>query len=216
MNIKIKLCGFTNFEDVKQAVDLKVDYLGFIVNYDQSPRNITLKKLKFLLKKIKLYKTKYKKPKIVLILINQTENKIYQILNQVSVNVIQFHGKETPELCKKLKKQVEVWKVFNPDDKYEQVIKYKKNIDKFLLDASRLKDKQADQNVILKDTKLIHNLQNEKQFVIIAGGLNQNNIIRIIKKFKPNMVDISSGIEISPGRKSKEKIKKIIKLIKKQ
>ena len=220
-DIKIKFCGFTNLEDTQAAVDLGVDYLGFIIEVPQSKRNVSIEKFLEICRNIK----KKNETKIVAVLVNMKKEKIDLLVNSGFVDIIQFHGDEDKKLCKEYKKKrIEIWKVFNInenleiDKQVEEILEFIDSTDKILLDATTIKEKEQGQvNRFLADSigfQVWQKLKEKNFKLVLAGGINARNIYFYLKEFQPKTVDLITGVEDSPGKKSLTKMLEFMRIIK--
>lgn len=219
--MKVKFCGITNYEDAKNAIDLGVEYLGFIVDFPKSPRNLSIEKFIVLAVEIK---DKFPETKIVAVTVDMNEENIRKLIDSRMVDVLQFHGSESPEYCKRYKDEIEIWKSFMPvrtdiEDNRNQdkdsIRLYKGSVDRFNIDASSAKDKGKGIYREFSSFDHFRKLQKEGYDLILAGGLNPNNIKDFIVKLNPDFIDVASGIEEAPGKKSLNKMKKFMNHIKK-
>ena len=206
--MKVKFCGITNSEDAKQAIELGVDYLGFIVDFPKSPRSISIDKFLELAESIK--KDFKDKVKIVAVTVSMSEEKLEKLAESGLVDVIQFHGNEAPEICGKFKNRVEVWKNISITNYKLQITNYKNIVDKFLMDATSIKEKLEGKYNKFEDFDEFKRLRDEGYKLILAGGLNPENIEDYILKLDPEIVDVASGIEEYPGKKSFVKMEKFV------
>jgi len=198
--VKIKICGITNLEDALSAGKLGCDALGFVF-FKQSPRYITPEHAGDIIKYL---------PKHIIkigVFRNAAEKKIRQIAKFCKLDILQFHGQESPQFCQRFK-GYKIIKVFRIKDKIDTrfVLKYKSFaylFDTFTSSAAGGTGKSF-------DWKLIGNLRGVKQPIFLAGGLNPKNINRAIKTACPDWVDVSSGVESAPGKKDYAKLKKFI------
>lgn len=207
--MKIKFCGFTNLVDTQNAVEAGVDYLGFVIDFPKSPRSITMENFFKILKKIKKNNSK-----IVAVVVDLDEEKINKIVSSKLVDIIQFHGDEDLEVCKKFKRKIEIWKAFKPEKDpadFCKILKsYKGFIDYFLIDASSVADIEKGKKKRFAQFDLFNQLQKEKYPLILAGGINPSNVQEFIKKLNPEIIDVASGVEEIPGKKDTEKMKLIM------
>ncbi|MEA2065038.1 MAG: phosphoribosylanthranilate isomerase [Patescibacteria group bacterium] len=212
--MKIKFCGITNLEDARDAIELGVDYIGFVIDFSKSPRAISLEKFINIVQNIKKKDNNFK---IVAVTVNMPVKKIDRLLKIGLVDVLQFHGDETPEFCAEYKKQIEVWKAFKPaggfEKSYNEIEKFKGCIDKFLIDASSSEDKGKKKNKSFQDFELFKKLQQKKYPLILAGGLSLENVKDYVKKLNPAIIDAASGIEKYSGKKDKVKMEKLLRNI---
>ena len=182
MNVKIKLCGMFREEDIDFANEAMPDYIGFVLNFPKSHRNIgkeTAKKLKEKLSP---------KIKTVGVFVNSTETACAEYANCGIIDLIQLHGGEDAEYIRRLRALtavpiIKAVKVTCEDD----LINADCEADFLLLDSGTGSGKAFNHEIL-------HNAKINKPF-FIAGGLNPENLAEIADKFKPFAVDLSSGIE---------------------
>ena len=98
MRTRAKICGITRIQDIQSVVQAGADAIGFVF-YPPSPRNITLEQAKVLVKHVPAY------VQTVGLFVNATGDEIAQVLQQVPLDIIQFHGDETPEQCQVIAQQ---------------------------------------------------------------------------------------------------------------
>ncbi len=202
MTTKIKICGITNIEDALCAVEAGADALGFVF-YEKSPRNVTPEVVKQIVAMLPPFVT------TVGLFVNTASEKIKTIMAFTGLNTIQLHGDETPADCSLSPYRViKAVRVKNADS-LVGISAYK--VSALLLDA--WSDDQYGGSGESFDWQLA------KQFtaqvpLILAGGLNPDNIAQAITMVKPYAVDVSSGVEISPGYKDHQKIKHFIQQVK--
>ena len=194
---KLKICGIRSMEEILELAELDIDYFGCI--FAKSPRQISVD----LAKKITETAHKYNK-KTVGVFVNSSADEIREIRNAAKLDIIQLHGDETPDFCKKLGGTI--WKAFKVFDKIPDIQLYKEYIEYSLFDA---KGKEPGGNGIVFDWNLLENLNFP---YILAGGLSKQNIKDALK-YNPAVLDINSRVEIN-DRKDKKLILDIINIIK--
>ena len=200
--MKIKICGITNLNDAKSAIDLGADMLGFIF-YMQSPRYIEPLKANKVIEELPADIIK------IGVFVDESINNLNQIKKTAGFDMFQLHGDETPEFCLKLNDEyVKAIRVKNSED-IKLVESY--NTDKFLFDTY-VKDEYGGTGKTFNWKFLLDSRLNDK-FVILSGGLNYDNVSEAIKIAKPDAVDVSSGVEVSPGTKDISKLKKFIEAV---
>jgi len=198
--IKVKICGITNFEDAQTAVLAGCDMLGFVF-YEKSPRYIRPDRAGDIISSLPGEVEK------VALFVNEQKKTIIDILNQIKeIDILQFHGDETPDYCNAFNKRIiKAIRVKNKDS-VKQMASY--NVNFFLLDAFK-KDVYGGTGENF-EWKLARNAKAYNVPIILSGGLNPENVKEAIELVEPYAVDVSSGVEISPGRKDPELIKKFI------
>ena len=201
---RAKICGLTRVPDVQSAVNAGVDAIGFVF-YEPSPRYVSPLTAKDLSKYIPPY------VQIVGLVVNATLKEIEQLLSIVPIDVLQFHGDESPQKCqliadrfhKRWYKAIQV----KPDlDVIKEVEAfYQAGASAVLLDAWHpdLKGGTGESFDWSKFPKLNVPL-------ILAGGLTPDNIQDAIKITQPFAVDVSGGVESSKGIKDQQLIEKFM------
>jgi phosphoribosylanthranilate isomerase len=202
--IKVKICGITNIKDAQAAVDMGADALGFVF-YKKSPRAITPEKAQTIISNIPPFM------KTVGVFVNEHPATIEKISTFAGLDIIQLHGSEHPEACCFPQKMIKAIQVRGLTD-LEQLMNYK-SISAFLLDTFSPDTFGGTGQVFNWDIAL-----EAKKIgrIILAGGLNPDNIEEAINKVKPYAVDVSSGVEGSTkGKKDLLKLKLFIEKAKK-
>jgi phosphoribosylanthranilate isomerase len=185
----VKICGITNREDALAAVEAGARALGFIF-YDRSPRHVTPAQLKPWINEIPADIWK------VGVFVNESPAQIEALAHQLNLDVAQLHGTETPS---QYPTHMRVWKAVRVAGD-SGVSACPASAEAVLLDGPT--------NGVPFDWSLAANVN---QPVILAGGLTPENVRQAIDKAHPWGVDVSSGVELSPGLKDHALIKKFIK-----
>ena len=193
MHPKVKICGMTDAETIQTAIQHKVDYLGFVF-YKKSPRNLTIEKSKQLTKNIP---TNVKR---VAVLVNEGDEFIEQIKN--FFDYFQLHGdedlKRINEIKEKFNKKI-IKAIKITDEKSAKTFStFEEQVDMLLLDSPAM------EKTAKFDWQILTKLKITKPY-LVAGSININNVDEILK-YNPSGIDISAGVESSPGIKSNEKI----------
>ena len=193
MHPKVKICGMTDAETIQTAIQHKVDYLGFVF-YKKSPRNLTIEKAKQLTKNIP---TNVKR---VAVLVNEGDEFIEQIKN--FFDYLQLHGDEDLKRIKEVKEKFNkkiIKAIKITDEKSAKTFStFEEQVDMLLLDSPAM------EKTAKFDWQILTKLKITKPY-LVAGSININNVDEILK-YNPSGIDISAGVESSPGIKSNEKI----------
>ncbi|HPL82983.1 MAG TPA: phosphoribosylanthranilate isomerase [Candidatus Omnitrophota bacterium] len=202
--VKVKICGITNLEDALAAFFSGADAIGFVF-YKKSPRYIDP------LKARNISRILPKKILKVGVFVDEKERKIKSIVKMCALDMLQFHGSESPEFCLRFN-GCKIIKAFRVRDKLEldKVREYKTFaylFDAFSKHQAGGTGKKFDWNLLPKKSKM-------KRMVFLSGGLSSANILPALKQFKPDWVDLSSSVEIKPGKKDHKKIRSFIRMIK--
>ncbi|GAB6099306.1 phosphoribosylanthranilate isomerase [Halanaerocella petrolearia] len=194
---RVKICGLTNLEDARQVVRCGADLVGFI--FAESPRQVINEDV------IRISKQLPVDTKKVGVFANQSAEEIKEVIANCSLDYIQLHGDETPTFCSQF--DLPVIKAFRVKDKssLNQLKEYQ--VDKYLLDTY-LPDQ-------LGGTGKTFNWELAKEAkrygdIIVAGGLKPSNVAQVIKEINPWGIDVSSGVELEPGKKDQKKVREFI------
>lgn len=204
MRTRTKICGITRIQDIDAVVAAGVDAIGFVF-YAPSPRSVTPKQAKKLLKHVPAY------VQTVGLFVNATGNEIEQVLKTVPLDLLQFHGDETPEQCQQIaEKTSRRWYKaiqMKPNLNVIETIKSYQHVgaSAVLLDAwhPELKGGTGQQFDWSQFPKLDIAL-------ILAGGLTPDNIEEAIKTTQAFAVDVSGGVESAKGIKDQQRIEKFM------
>ncbi len=199
MFIKVKICGITNIEDASIAVDYGADAIGFVF-YPKSSRYISPNDAARISAMMPPFIN------IAGVFVDASYEFIKEVINQVKIDIVQLHGNESPDFCKMFNgKVIKAFRIQNAETL--ETCKNYSNVswllDAFSPDVVGGTGKIFDWQIALK-AKLL----NPK--IILSGGLKPENVAAAIKKVKPMAVDVSSGVEISPGKKDHKKVKNFI------
>ncbi len=200
---RIKICGITNLEDAISAVDLGGDPLGFI--FTKSPRQISPGKAKNIIKKLPPFIN------VVGVFVNFPMKTVEKIAETCKIDTLQFHGNETPDYCAKFRETHKVIKAFRIKDKESLKLLNKYDVDGYLLDTY-IKGTAGGTGKVF-DWDLAKEAKRFAEPIILSGGINPGNVKDAIRKVKPYAVDVSSGVERSPGKKDIRLMKEFINAV---
>jgi len=197
--MKIKICGFTDAQNAKQAATLGIDAIG-LVFYDKSPRNVSIDNAINIVNSLPPFINR------VGLFVNAESSFIDEVLCEVPLDTLQFHGDETPVECAQYAMPFIKALRVNQDTNIVQMASEYHQASGLLLDAFN-KDtyggtgESFDWSLAKVDIELP---------IILAGGLNPNTVADAISQVNPYAVDVSSGVESAIGIKDIEKIKQFI------
>ncbi|MBI1824079.1 MAG: phosphoribosylanthranilate isomerase [Nitrospirae bacterium] len=198
--IRIKICGITNLEDAQAAVDEGADAIGFIF-YPKSPRVISYRQAGEIVRALPPFVS------AVGVFVNESADKIREAAKVASLSHVQLHGEESPLFCENLGLSViKAFRISVPED-LDPIKNFA--VRGILLDSYQRGEFGG--TGIPFDWKMLNRFSSSKP-VILSGGLNPDNIREAIEQYTPNAVDVSSGVEKSPGIKEREKMKRFIQL----
>jgi phosphoribosylanthranilate isomerase len=193
----IKICGVTNYDDAVSVIDAGATAIGFNF-FRQSKRYINPIAAKEIAEKIR------GKISIVGIFVNEDIQLVKSIAPSVKLTYCQFHGDEEPEYINKFPNAI---KSFRVNDSLKDVYFDDYKAAAFLLDAY---DEKEMGGTGKQFNWLLAREANEFGKIILAGGLNHENVSNAIEIVQPWGVDVSSGVEIEPGKKDKYKIQHFV------
>lgn len=197
--VNVKICGITNEDDALQAVDAGADALGFVF-YDLSPRCISYAAAERIIRKLPPFVT------TVGVFVNSPASTVNAAVEQCGLQVVQLHGDEKPAYCSEVRQRIV--KAFRIRDisSLEAVAQYP--VSGYLLDAYVPGSYGGTGLTFNWDVARI-----AKQYgpIILAGGLNPDNVCAAVKSVAPYAVDISSGVESAPGKKDHAKVTELIR-----
>lgn len=196
---KVKICGLTSLHDARFVSGALAHYMGFIF-YEDSPRYIEPAKAGAIINWIE-------GPECVGVFVNQPLDDVNMIARQTGVDLIQLHGNESAEYCdlveKPVIKAIHISNDSTTESLQEEVEPYLSHVDYLLFDTKI--DGQWGGTGQPFDWTILEELSGSIPF-FLSGGLNPENIREACRTVHPYAVDVSSGLEESPGTKSFDKV----------
>jgi len=218
---EIKICGITNLDDARAAVDAGADYLGFVL-YEKSPRAISPSNLGRLLEKLG------RKIKTVGVFVNKSMLAVSKIAGDCGLDIIQLCGEEQPDAIRLLARPV--WRVIRMENNIVVPALEKwpacnagrlaapresgtagGPVERYVLDSSQT-GLYGGTGVAMDWTMAAGIAAKHK--IMLAGGLTPKNVATAIRLVRPFGVDVSSGIELKHGIKDHEKMRFFIEVVK--
>ena len=204
MALRIKICGITREEDALAAIDAGADALGFVF-VPGTPRFIEPGRAAAITRSLPPFVSR------VGLFVNADPEHIRATVAEARLDTVQLHGDEPPEVGLSLLGPVRVIQAFRVQgpETLQQLPDFRKSADAWLLDAyvpgtAGGTGARFDWNLAVQARELGHPL-------ILAGGLKPENIAEAVRQVRPFAVDVSSGVESSPGQKDAEKIRELIR-----
>jgi len=192
--MKVKICGITNLEDAILCESQGADALGFIF-YSKSKRYISPDEAAKIISRLSPFTAK------VGVFVNETYESINNISTLLHLNAAQIHDEEYVPERKFI--NIPVIRAFRIKENFDFSVLNNSNNNYFLLDSYSQNEFGGTGKSF--EWKLIP--EQIKNKTILAGGISSSNIDYICNKIKPAAVDLSSSLEIQPGKKDKEKVK---------
>jgi len=197
---KVKICGFTEPDNARDASIAGVDAVG-LVFYDKSPRNVDVQKAQEIIDALPPFVNR------VGLFVNANPSFVDEILCEVPLDTLQFHGDESLLDCTQYQMPFIKSLRVRPDTNVVQVAEQFSSASAILLDSFNPSSfggtgEAFDWSLACVDISLP---------IILAGGLNSDNVSSAIRQVRPYAVDASSGVESAPGVKDIDKIEAFIR-----
>jgi phosphoribosylanthranilate isomerase len=199
--MRVKICGITQPQQSTVIASLGATALGFIC-VPSSPRYVTIAQIQAAIAPLS--------PNIdkIGVFANTTISEISQIVKQSGLTGVQLHGDETPKFCHQLRQflpQVEIIKAMRVRslDHLQTVNDYTDHVDTLLLDAYHPQQLGGTGQTL--DWQMLQEFNPSRPW-FLAGGLTPDNILTALSRITPNGIDLSSGLEHSPGDKDLDKV----------
>lgn len=211
--MRVKICGITREEDVISSAEAGADALGFVCGYQDSPRNLSLEKVKELVKLVPPYSNS-----VVVTPLSNPE--IFRIVEEAHPSLLQLSGSKkdiavVERLVEKFKYD-KIIQTIHVQGELSNLINEGKELAK--ISKAILLDSKGDGNSIAGGSGKVHDWNLSAKIreeispvpVILGGGLSPVNVSSAIRAVNPYAVDVSSGVESQPGIKSTVKVKEFI------
>jgi phosphoribosylanthranilate isomerase len=195
MRTRVKICGLTRAEDAVTAAYLGADAIG-LVFYPPSPRHVDIAAAQAIVKALPAFTS------VVALFVNEQPQRIHEVLCQVPIDLLQFHGEEPPEACRLYgRPYIKAVRMRTETDVAALAERYK-DAAGLLLDAYHPgvqggSGSRFDWSLIPPHCALP---------VILAGGLDAGNIKQAMQRVRPYALDVSSGVERDKGIKDAGKM----------
>ncbi len=203
--VRVKICGITRKEDLLVAVEAGADAIGFIVGVHSSPRNLTHERAAKLIGQVPIFVD------TVVVTTPQSIQELAKISEELKPSAIQIHGKkqfDAPRIREEVGDIRLIRTIYvNSHTLTKEKMENLKRFDAILLDS--FTEGQSG------GTGKIHNWASSKEIkeamaptpVILAGGLNPENVKEAVLTVKPYAVDVASGVELKEGVKDHKKVR---------
>lgn len=202
MPVKVKICGLTNVADGLAAAEAGADALGFVF-CERSPRCVALETAAGIVRQLPPFIVK------VGVFVNAPEEKVFRAIAECGLNLLQFHGEESPEYC--LQFGLMSMKAFRIRDADSLRALPNYPTDAWLLDAySAAKPGGTGEKF---DWDLAIEAQKLGRPIFLAGGLTPENVAEAARRVRPYAVDVSTGVEAAPGKKDHAKVRAFIEAV---
>ena len=192
---RVKICGITNSVDAEGAVDAGADLLGFVF-HRRSPRAVELATATEIVRQVR------RAPRhvdIVAVVVNPEPDDLRNMLASVQPDLIQFHGDESPDFCRSFRRPfLKAHRLAQPTDATRIPLYLEPPAAGYLIEALS-RGAHGGTGKRLSEELITSGLVHPRGF--LAGGLTPQNVSSLVLRFQPHGVDVSSALEISPGKK---------------
>ena len=199
-NVAVKFCGITDYEDASIAVELGAGALGFI--FADSPRQITPQKARDIIRAMPPF------VKTVGVFVDEDPVVISKVKHYCGLDLVQLHGDESPDLCCELMPYTIKALRIKDESSLRTSRIYQGKVRALLLDTYS-KDKAGGTGKTF-NWQLAIKIKKLGTPIILAGGLGPSNIDGAVRTVRPYAVDVNSGVEERPGKKSRALMKDLM------
>ena len=199
LRTRIKICGITRVQDALAVVGAGADAIG-LVFYDPSPRSVRIEQAREIANAVPAFVS------VVALFVNPTQEKVQEVLNNVRIDLVQFHGDEDNDFCSQFQRPfIKAIRVRQASDVVASSLRFPNSVG-ILLDSYKPGVPGGTGDTF--DWSLIP--ENHNTPIILAGGLTPDNVALAINDVRPYAVDVSGGVEASKGIKDSSKIKEFV------
>lgn len=202
MSVKIKICGITNLADGQAAIEAGADALGFVF-YEKSPRSVTMEAAAEIIRQL---------PPLIMrvgVFVNASPDFVVRAARECDLTLLQFHGEEPPEYCRQFGLMSMKALRVRDESSLQTLLDYA--TDAWLLDAYSPDSIGGTGHTF--NWELATQAQRWGRPIFLAGGLTPENVAEGIRRVRPFGVDVSSGVEASPGKKDHAKVRAFIQAV---
>jgi len=199
VSVTVKICGITTHAAAEAAAAAGADAVGLMF-FEGSPRHVTIEKAAEI--------SAVLPPQIVRVgvFVNAEEALIQEAMGACTLNILQFHGDESPEDCARFNVMtIKALRVKGPET-LDEMGDY--GVDGFLLDAFSETARGGTGESF--DWELAARARELGRPIFLAGGLTPENVAEAVRTVQPFAVDVSSGVEITPGEKCPDKMRAFV------
>ncbi len=204
--VRVKVCGLTTVENARVVANAGVDSIG-LVFFKKSLRNVSIAKAEQIVNAMPAFVT------TTALFVNPSKDLVEEVITTTKIDLLQFHGDESEQFCNQFSRPyIKAIRINNKTDILASSNQYTSA--KAILFDTLVKGVAGGTGKVfdwqLLDEKTLQNINNP---VILAGGLNVENVAQAITKIRPWAVDVSGGVEITAGIKSTTKVQEFIKMV---
>lgn len=201
---RVKVCGITSLEDARAALEAGADMLGFNF-YARSPRCVSPAEARGIVESLP------RRVSCIGVFVNEpSPAEVERIAREAGLHAVQLHGDETPEFCRGLR-GLTIIKALRVGADYDAESAAAYDADAVLLDAYVAGERGGTGHTF--DWTLASLTRDRVPRLFLAGGLNPDNVASAVAAVRPYAVDVCSGVETAPGRKSSELMRRFVQAV---
>ncbi len=202
MRTRVKVCGITRREDALAAVEAGVDAIG-LVFYPPSPRCVSVEQAAAIVRELPPFVTS------VGLFVNADAETIAEVVGEVQIDLIQFHGNECPDYCAEhARPWIRALRMKDDIDLAAEAGRFA-GARGLLLDAYR-PGVPGGTGETFDWSRIPTDLAGR---IVLAGGLDPDNVEQAVRQVRPFAVDVSGGVEAAPGIKDSDKMRRFVQAV---
>ena len=203
---RVKICGLTRRQNPELAEHLGADYLGFVLTSGFG-RSVAEADARSLTEGLAVSR--------VAVLVDESEDRAVALARLIDADVIQLHGSEPPELVRRVRESGDwrVWKAVRAgavEDVLGAVLHYGATVDGLLIEGWKEGFVGGAGATLALAPDAVRAALPDRLTFVLAGGLTPDSVSAAIRDFRPGVVDVSSGVEGSPGQKDADRMRRFV------
>jgi phosphoribosylanthranilate isomerase len=208
--VRVKICGLTRRADAVAAFEVGADLLGAVL-VPSSPRALSAADVPAILGGLPLPG--------VLVVADLDVDRVVEAATLAGASVVQLHGDESPETAARIRSEGSwrVWKAFrvkDPKKAWHEISRFVTAVDGILLDTWHPGHLGGTGEAFSwKEMRRVRDAFPQGVEVILAGGLKPENVAEAITELRPDIVDVSSGVEVGPGLKDRDRMREFVAVV---
>lgn len=204
MPVRVKICGITSVADARLACDAGADAIGFVF-WPKSPRNVEIETAAAIAREAAPFVVR------VGVFVDASADRLRTTAEAVGLDLLQLHGAELPEMFGDLARRAVKAVRVGPGFVADEALRFEGKASGILLDTQS--QTAAGGTGQTFDWSLARSVREGARYLILAGGLTPENVADAVRAVQPDAVDVSSGVESSPGKKDEAKVRAFLQAV---
>ena len=202
--VAVKICGITSVEDGLLAARSGADAIGLVL-WPESPRAVDIETARAIAQALPPFVHR------VGVFVNPTRAEVERAVTAIGLDLVQLHGDETPEFCREMPRRVVKAVRVGPGFRAEEALRYETAAGGILLDTRAGGAPGGTGRAF--DWRLACEVRQGARYLVLAGGLTADTVGRAVAAVEPDAVDVSTGVESSPGRKDPARVRAFVRAV---